>query len=344
MVQNSEGRGCQEESMPEAPLEHHRGEHAETAGRHLVSRVPTGGSGDSVGQARAQLAGGAFDAADALYVVSGDGRLEGIVPITRLLAEPEERPLRDVTITPAPSVLASTHQEHVASVAIHRGLTAVPVVDADGRFLGVVPALAIIDVLRHEHVEDLHRLAGIAREGSMARHAIEAPPTRRARDRLPWLLAGLAGSALATLIVAGFEQSLQAKVAIAFFIPGIVYLADAVGTQSEAIAVRGLSLSRMPLSRAIGGEFRTGLLIGTILGLVTFFAVWLWLGDVRLGLAVAIALVAASATATSIGFALPWLLARMGRDPAFGSGPIGTIIQDVLSILIYFATVSLLLF
>lgn len=322
----------------------YRGERAETAGRHLVSRVPTGGSGDLVGPARRQLVGGTFDAADSLYVLSADGRLEGIVPITRLLAEPDERPLREIAMTPAPSVLASADQEHVASLAIHHGLTAVPVVDSNGRLLGVVPALAIIDVLRHEHVEDLHRLAGIAREGSMARRAIEAPPIRRARDRLPWLLAGLVGSALATLIVAGFERSLEAKVAIAFFIPGIVYLADAVGTQSEAIAVRGLSLSRMPLSRVIGGEFRTGLLIGAILGLVTFAAIWLWLGDVRLGLAVAIALVVASAAATSIGFALPWLLARMGRDPAFGSGPLATIVQDVLSILIYFATVSLLLF
>ncbi|MCU0898577.1 MAG: magnesium transporter [Burkholderiales bacterium] len=330
--------------MPDNPEATYRGEHAETAGRHLVSRVPKAASGGRVGDARAKLGGGAFDAVDALYLVSADGRLEGIVPLTRLLAEPDDRPLRDVAVSPAPSVLPSADQEHVASLAIHHALTAVPVVDANGRLLGVVPALAIIDVLRHEHVEDLHRLAGIAREGRVARHAIEAPPTRRARDRLPWLFAGLAGSALATMIVAGFEASLQAKLAIAFFIPGIVYLADAVGTQSEAIAVRGLSLSRMPLSRVIGGEFRTGVLIGTILGVVTFIGIWLWLGDVRLGLAVAIALVAASAVATSIGFALPWLLARLGRDPAFGSGPLATIIQDVLSILIYFATVSLLLF
>ncbi|MCU0804353.1 MAG: magnesium transporter [Burkholderiales bacterium] len=339
MVQNSAKM-----PIPDAPDEDYRGEHAETAGRHLVSRVPTAGIHASVGEARATLAGGAFDAADALYLLSADGRLKGIVPLTRLLAEREDRPLREIATVPAPSVLAGADQEHVASLAIHHALTAVPVVDANERLLGVVPALAIIDVLRHEHVEDLHRIAGIAREGRLARRAIEAPPTRRARDRLPWLLAGLAGSALATAIVAGFEASLQAKVAIAFFIPGIVYLADAVGTQSEAIAVRGLSLSRMPLSRVIGGEFRTGLLIGTTLGVVTFIGIWLWLGDVRLGLAVAIALVAASTAATSIGFALPWLLARLGRDPAFGSGPLATIIQDVLSIVIYFATVSLLLF
>ena len=219
------------------------------------------------------------------------------------------------------------------------GLPIVPAV------LLVVPALALLEVLRREHVEDLHRFAGIGPEDTnRARDAVEAPPTRRARDRLPWLLVGLVGSMLATWIVAGFEATLQARVAIAFFVPGIVYLADAVGTQSEAIAVRGLSLSRLPLARLLAGELRTGLLIGLTLAVLVLGPVWWRFGDADLALAVAVALLAASACATTIGFALPWLLARTGRDPAFGSGPIATIIQDVLSLLIYFWTVQALLF
>jgi len=149
---------------------------------------------------------------------------------------------------------------------------------------------------------------------------------------------------LATFIVAGFEAALEARVAIAFFVPGIVYLADAVGTQSEAIAVRGLSLSRLPLARLLAGELRTGLLIGITLALLVLGPIWWWFGDADLAVAVAVALLAASTCATTIGFALPWLLARSGRDPAFGSGPIATIIQDMLSLLIYFWTVKALLF
>src|SRR5690606_17557773 len=129
-------------------------------------------------------------------------------------------------------------------------------------------------------------------------------------------------SMLATFVVAGFETTLEARVTIAFFVPGIVYLADAVGTQSEAIAVRGLSLSRLPLARLLAGELRTGLLIGVTLALLVLGPIWWWFGDVQLAIAVAVALLAASACATTIGFALPWLLARSGRDPAFGSGPI----------------------
>ena len=100
-------------------------------------------------------------------------------------------------------------------------MSAVPVTDENGRLLGVVPPMVLLQILRHEHVEDIHRLAGIRHETVLARSAIEAPPVRRARDRLPWLLIGLAGSMVATFVVAAFERSLESRVAIAFFIPGI---------------------------------------------------------------------------------------------------------------------------
>jgi magnesium transporter len=145
---------------------------------------------------------------------------------------------------------------------------------------------------------------------------------------------------LATAVVASFEQVLASKVAIAFFVPGLVYLADAIGTQTEAVAVRGLSLSHARLAHLVGGELRTGLIIGVTLGALTFPAVWLVFRDVALASAVALALVCAGAVASTIGLLLPWILQRLGTDPAYGSGPLATIIQDVLSLVIYFAIVS----
>ncbi len=319
--------------------------HPDTAGEHLILRVLHASPHDTAGAVRQRLAAGVqVDSAEAVYLVDPKRHLLGLVPMSRLLRAPADQILADIATAPVPVVRFGTDQEHVASIAIQHGLTTVPVVDRRGHFAGVVPPLALIEVLRREHVEDLHRLAGIRLEDTRAREAIEAPPMRRARDRLPWLLVGLFGSMLATFIVAGFEASLEARIAIAFFVPGIVYLADAVGTQSEAIAVRGLSLSRLPLARLLAGELRTGLLIGITLALLVLGPIWWWFGDIELALAVAVALLAASACATTIGFALPWLLARSGRDPAFGSGPIATIIQDVLSLLIYFWTVKALLF
>jgi magnesium transporter len=122
-----------------------------------------------------------------------------------------------------------------------------------------------------------------------------------------------------------------------------VYLADAIGTQTEAITVRGLSLSHAKIGPLLAGEVRTGLLMGLLLGPIAAGAAWLIAGDARLALAVGLSLLVASALAASIGLALPWLLDRLGRDPAYGSGPLATIIQDLLSIAVYFLVVGALL-
>jgi magnesium transporter len=160
------------------------------------------------------------------------------------------------------------------------------------------------------------------------------------RHRLPWLLAGLAGSALATAAMAGFEATLSRHIAVAFFVPAIVYLADAIGTQTEAIAVRGLSLTRAGIGHLLLGELRAGMLTGGCLGLISFLPVWLFFQDLRLAAAVAVAILAAGTVAAGLGMLLPWLLARGGRDPALGSGPLATVVQDVLSLLVYFGVVK----
>jgi magnesium transporter len=313
----------------------------ESAGWHLARNVPTFGPETSAGEARAALAGRRFDCADLALVTAPDRTVVGVLPIAQLLALESGVRLGRAMLREFPTARSDSDQERVASLALHHGLTAIPVVDEGGRLAGVVPAEALLAILRREHVEDLHLLAGVARETELAREAMEAPPTRRARHRLPWLLVGLGGSVVATAVMAYFEGVLEKHLAVAFFVPGIVYLADAIGTQTESIAVRGLSLSHARIGRLLAGEIRTGLLIGAVLGTITFAGVWLAMSDARLALAVALALVVAGGLATTIGLALPWALDRLGRDPAYGSGPLATIIQDVLSLAVYFVTVSL---
>jgi magnesium transporter len=120
-------------------------------------------------------------------------------------------------------------------------------------------------------------------------------------------------------------------------------MADAIGTQTEAAAVRGLSLVHEPLRQLVWGELRTGVLMGVTLAAIALPGVWLVFGELPLAVAVAGALVGAGAVATTIGLLLPWLLSRVGRDPAYGSGPLATVVQDLLSILIYLTIVSLVL-
>lgn len=316
---------------------------AETAARHLVTRVPTAMAGASVDSVIAGLRGQDFDAADTVYVVDDSGRLQGLAALPTLLNARPQQAMAEIMRRDPPCASPGTDQEHVATMARRHRLASVPVVDDDGRLLGVIPALAIIDVLRREHVEDLHRLAGIVHETDNARDALQEPLVRRLRHRLPWLIVGLAGSVVATGVVARFEAALNQHVAIAFFIPAIVYLADAIGTQTETITVRGLSHGLLPFGRMLKGEIGAGLMIGLVLGALAMPAVLLGFGDLRLALAVGIAILIAGTIATTVGLFFPWLLTRFGADPAYGSGPVATIIQDVLSLLTYFLVANALL-
>lgn len=309
--------------------------HRELVADHVVADVARAAAGEPVGEVRERLARERPSCVEVVCIVGPHEHLEGVVAIRKLFATDPETPVGAVMARDFPRAHPEDDQEHAASLALRHAVDALPVVDGSGALLGVVPPQALLQVLRREHVEDIHRLAGIVRETSRARHAIDDPPMRRARHRLPWLIAGLAGSAAATAAMAGFEEMIQAHVAVAFFVPAIVYLADAIGTQSEAIAVRGLSLTHSGIGHLIGGELRTGAVIGAVLGVLAFAIVTLVFRDVRLAGAVGTSLFAAGTMASGIGIAFPWFLARRGVDPAYGSGPMATVLQDTLSILVY---------
>jgi magnesium transporter len=319
--------------------------HAQSVAHYLVTAVPTAPADESAAATRGRLAQGRYEDASHLFILDADGRLVGVAGIGDVLAADGARPVGALArhidsrvVTPA------TDREEAASLAIRAGVSVLGVCAADGRFIGAVPASALISILRDEHLEDLHHMAGILGRSEAAKEALTAPPYRRALFRLPWLLVGMGGSALATAMMARFETALAAHIAVAFFIPAIVYLADAVGTQSEAVAVRGLSLSGAALAPLLAGELGTGALIGATLALIAYPVVWLAFGSLALAATVGIAVVAASSLATSIGLMLPWTFARLGYDPALGSGPLATVVQDVLSLLIYFGVASALVF
>jgi len=319
----------------------------ETSGAHVGPEGAVAHAGETAHDVRARIRKAGKTRWELLCVVDADERLIGTMTAAELLALPDDADVAGPALKRGgPHVLPGADQERMASVALHHEVVAMPVVDEGGRLVGVVGPARLMRILRREHVEDLHRLAGITRETEQvagaqeALEALEEPPMRRVRHRLPWLLVGLAGSMLATLVVARFETALAAKPALAFFVPGLVYLADAIGTQTEAVAVRGLSLSHAGLARLLGGELRTGALIGGVLGLLSLPMVWAVFGEMRLAVAVALALASASLVASSLGLLLPWLLSRLRSDPAYGSGPLATIVQDVLSLLIYFAFVT----
>jgi magnesium transporter len=200
-----------------------------------------------------------------------------------------------------------------------------------------------MSILRDEHLEDLHHMAGILGKSEEARKALSASPWRRALFRLPWILIGLIGSALFTAIMARFEAPLAAHISVAFFVPALVYLTDSVGTQAETIVIRNLSLSKAPLAPLFAAEFATGLIMGLVLSSLALPLVWLFFGNPMLALAVAIALFFATAAATGLGVLLPWVFDRLGYDPALASGPIATVFQDGATLVIYLTTAATLM-
>jgi magnesium transporter len=317
---------------------------SQTVAAYVASAVPIGVPSATVGDVRHSLAGRRFDSADVVFVVDDERRLCGALRLTDVLAADGDVTLSQMMDPFWPRTTLPSDREEAATLAIHTESPSLAVVDDGGRLIGALPGPAIMAILRDEHLEDLHHMAGILGRSRAAREALAAPPPRRVLYRLPWLLAGMAGSAAATALMAGFEGALSAHISIAFFVPAIVYLADAVGTQTEAVAVRGLSLTADGIVGLLTGEIMTGLLIGLALALVAFPLVLATFGDNGLAATVALALFGAAAVATTLGFLLPLAMSRLGVDPAWGSGPIATVIQDVLSLLIYFSIASILVF
>jgi magnesium transporter len=335
--ESDSARHCEETTtMDQVLLRARRTPAHEIAAAHLASHVPVAHAHETVHSIRSALAG-PFDAVECVCVVDDGGVLHGVVSLVDLFAAKPEASIGSIARLDWPRAGPSDDQEIVAARAFHAHVPCVPIVAGGGALLGVVPASSLLSIARQEHVEDLHRLAGIRREAVHVRGELRASPGRQAQRRLPWLLFGLVGSLGAAGIVSGFESVLASNMALAFFVPMIVYLADAIGTQTEAVVVRALSLGSFSLRELLWGELLTGAVIGTALGALALPAVALLFGDLRIAIAVGLSILAAGTVATTIGLLLPWTLHRCGSDPALGSGPVATIIQDMLSILIYFA-------
>jgi magnesium transporter len=307
----------------------------ETALAHVTPNVPVASPSARAGDLRRSLAGRRFDTVAAVAVCQG-GRLVGLLDPASLWAASDGTPVAELMDAAPPVVGPGVDQEVAAWRAVQRRQSTLAVVDRDGHFLGLVPPERLLAVLLAEHEEDLARLGGFTHDLAAARAAAEEPVRRRLRHRLPWLLVGLAGAFAAASLVGAFEEQLRDRFLLAFFVPGVVYLADAVGTQTEALVIRGLSVG-VPVGRVVRREALTGLLVGAALALVFYPVALAGWGRPDVALAVGLALLAACSIATLVALLLPLLFHRLGADPAFGSGPLATVVQDLLSILLLFA-------
>lgn len=312
----------------------------ESAISHATPRVPAAAPHDTAGEVWARLRGQSFDCASHIVVFDAE-RFCGVVRIEALLAAAPDETVEALMDADPPSVEPGADQELAAWHAVRNGESALAVLDAGGRYHGLIPPDRLLAVLLTEHEEDISRFGGFTKGVVEVRGTAEEPVSRRFRHRIPWLLLGLAGALLAADFVSWFEAQIHAQVMLAFFLPGIVYLADAVGTQTETVVVRGLSLG-VPMRRMLAREVATGLAIGLVLAATAGPLVWWRWGDVRVAACLFVAVLAACSSATFAAMGIPWALSALGLDPAFGSGPLATVVQDLTTILIYFAVAAML--
>ncbi len=228
-----------------------------------TANVPTAEPDQSVAEVRAAMAGRGFDHAGTVVVLA-EGRLAGVVPLERLLEAAGGTPVADLMDDAPPAVLEGSDGEAVVWDVVGRGEATVPVVDARGRFVGVVPPDRLLALLLRDHDQDLARLGGYLDSTADARNAAEEGVGRRLWHRIPWLLLGLLGAMASAVIVGGFEEELDKKVLVAFFLPAVVYMADAVGTQTETVVIRGLSVG-IELRKVVGRELATGVVVGALM-------------------------------------------------------------------------------
>ncbi|MEX0587365.1 MAG: magnesium transporter [Patescibacteria group bacterium] len=316
----------------------------ETALNHIITDVPTARPDQSVGEVLAGVRGKPWQSSHHIFVVDSKKKYLGVLSTRILLESPNEKRISEIFNKDHPSIGSHTHEDKVAVLAIRHDLDTVPVVQAEsGEFLGTVDAEEILKILHEEHTEKLLQRAGILIDTKVV-DVFKARVFRMIRLRLPWLAFGFGGGLLITIFISRFEILLQQYVALAYFIPIVAYMNAAVGTQAVSLFIRGLALEKFSMRRYVVRELAVGTSLGVLFGGLIFLFAWLAFGSFGVAATVGISLFLGILLSTANAILTPYIFHKLGKDPAFGSDPLVTIVQDALSILIYFAIASVLVF
>lgn len=279
-----------------------------------------------------------------VYVVDEETRLIGVLSLRDLISATDGTPLKEIMNQNVISVHVDVDQEEVARIVARYDLLALPVVEDEGRLLGIITVDDILDVLQEEATEDFYKMVGTSEVEGV--DLIQASVYQVVSRRLPWLLICLVGGLLAGSVIGVFDQMLEAIVVLAIFIPVIMDMGGNVGAQSSTIFVRGIATGEIEEEEVwhyFFKEFRVGLVMGAICGLLVSIATLLWQGNPYLGLVVGISMFLTVSLATVIGTLVPLLCHKVGIDPAITSGPFVTTIKDVTGLLIYFGMATIFL-
>lgn len=285
------------------------------------------------------------------YVLDFQQRLKGVVSFRDLFLAPPTKRVDEIMQRDLVTVHENMDQEEVGRLVSQYEYMALPVVDSDGRMMGLVTMDDIVSVVEEEATEDIQKLGGT--------QALDAPYMKigvleMVRKRGVWLVVLFVGELLTASAIGRFEENIQRAVVLSFFIPLIISSGGNSGSQASTLIIRALALREIQLRdwwRILGRELITGALLGLVLGLIGWLRIVLWpQADVvygaqymLVGATVAASLVGVVLWGSVTGSMLPFILRRLKLDPATASAPFVATIVDVTGILIYFSLASWLL-
>ncbi len=291
------------------------------------------------------------EAMNTVYTTDSAGRVQGVMSLRELLAAPEGAKVSDIAWQEVQTVPLTADREEVARLVREYDLVAVPVVDHDGVIQGVVTVDDVIDALVEEHTEDVQRFGGM--------EALDMPYTQigflsMIGKRAPWLAALFLSEMLTTTAMGHFQGELEKAVVLALFVPLIISSGGNSGSQATSLIIRSLALGEIKLRdwwRIMLRELPSGLMLGVILGMMGIARILIWqkLGIAHyphpnlLALTIGVALVGVVTFGSLAGSMLPFILQRLGFDPASASAPFVATLVDVTGLSIYFYVALLIL-
>ncbi len=278
------------------------------------------------------------------YVMDEKRQLEGVVTVKDLLMNPYETRVGDIMDTHVIKVVTTDDQEEAADTMSRYGLLSLPVVDREGRLVGIITVDDVMEVMEEEATEDFEKMAAML---PSEKPYLKTSVFRLARNRIPWLLILMLSSTITGGILVKYENAFAAIPLLVSFIPMLMDTGGNAGGQASAIIIRGISLDEIEFrdwSRVIWKEIRTALLCGLTLSVCNFGRLMLFdQVSVRVALVVCITLLMAVIVAKMVGSTLPMIAKKIGLDPAVMASPFITTIVDAISLLIYFRVAELVL-
>lgn len=268
------------------------------------------------------------------YVLDENKKISGVLSLRDLIVADENKLVRDIMSDNVVSVSVGMDQEEVAQMMRDYDFLALPVVDFQNHLLGIITVDDILDVMEEEASDDYSKFAALSDVDTK-----DPNPVQAAKMRLPWLIILLFLGMITASLIDSFEATLEEVPIVAIFIPLIAGMAGNAGTQSLAVAVRGIAMGsygKEKKLKLILREITTGLFVGGVSGIVVILMIYVWKGNFFLGVLVGIAILATLTVATLSGALIPLIMEKLKIDPAVASGPFITTLNDITSVIIYF--------